>query len=45
MEKPDPTWEAEYQHFRGLCRQPSHNLANDIWIQEMLGSLRGQMKL
>ena len=43
MEKADPTWGAEYEHFRGLCRQPIHNLANDIWIQEMLASLRGQM--
>ena len=44
LEKADPTWEAEDDHFRGLCRQPTHNLGNDIWIQEMLAALRGQMK-
>ena len=44
LEKIDPTWEAEYAHFRELCRQPAHNLANDIWIQEQLGALRQQMK-
>lgn len=44
LEKADPTWEAEYNHFRELCRRPSHNLANDIWIQESLAALRRQMK-
>lgn len=44
LEKSDPTWEAEYSHFRELCRQPSNNLANDIWIQEALAALRRQMK-
>jgi len=44
LEKADPTWEAEYAHFRELCHQPTHNLANDIWIQESLAALRRQMK-
>lgn len=44
LEKADPTWEAEYAHFRELCRHPTHNLANDIWIQESLAALRRQMK-
>ena len=44
LEKADPTWDAEYAHFRALCRQPAHNLANDIWIQEQLAALRQKMK-
>lgn len=43
IEKADPTWEAEYGHFRELCHHPSHNLANDIWIQDCLATLRRQM--
>ena len=30
---PDPTWKAENDHFLGLCRAPSNNIDNDIWIQ------------
>ena len=41
--KEDPTWKAEYLHFRELCRRPAHNLANDIWIQETFASLRRQI--
>jgi len=44
LEKEDPTWEAEYNYFRELCRHPSHNLANDIWIQDSLAALRRQVK-
>ena len=39
----DPTWEAEYKHFKALCmdRAPS-NLANDIWLNRLLRDLGNQ---
>lgn len=40
LEQPDPTWEAEYAHFKALCASggPS-NTDNDIWIQSRLDEL------
>lgn len=40
LEQPDPTWEAEYAHFKALCAAggPS-NTENDIWIQSRLDEL------
>ena len=38
----DPTWELEYAHFKQLCQNPTHNLANDIWIDAMLTELGKQ---
>ena len=38
----DPTWEAEYRHFVELCGNPSNNIANDIWIESVLGELGRQ---
>lgn len=40
LEQPDPTWEAEYAHFKALCAAggPS-NTDNDIWIQSRLDEL------
>lgn len=39
----DPTWAAEYQHFKQLCQAPGENQAgnldNDIWIQDKLQEL------
>ena len=43
LKKGDPTWEAEYSHFKSLCLKPSHNLKNDIWIQAMFEELRKQV--
>lgn len=37
---PDPTWVAEYEHFKKLCAAPSHNLDNDLWINEVFNSVR-----
>jgi scyllo-inositol 2-dehydrogenase (NADP+) len=41
--QPDPTWEMEYGHFRALCEQGGGNLDNDIWINDVLGGLAGQL--
>lgn len=36
----DPTWAAEYAHFRGLCeRSVETDLSADIWLQTTLASL------
>jgi hypothetical protein len=36
----DPTWAAEYAHFKALCRAGGPgNLANDLWINAALRSL------
>jgi scyllo-inositol 2-dehydrogenase (NADP+) len=39
----DPTWAAEYRHFKELCQAPGENpagnLHNDIWIQDKLHEL------
>lgn len=35
----DPTWDAEYQHFKELCRSADTNLHNDIWIHSKLQEL------
>jgi predicted dehydrogenase len=37
---PDPTWKAEYEHFLGLCREPSTNIDNDIWINGVFNAVR-----
>jgi scyllo-inositol 2-dehydrogenase (NADP+) len=42
--QPDPTWVAEYQHFKQLCRQGASNIANDIWINETLGGLSAALQ-
>ncbi|MFZ5806238.1 MAG: Gfo/Idh/MocA family protein [Verrucomicrobiota bacterium] len=33
---PDPTWQAEYAHFKKLCQHPSNNIENDLWINATL---------
>ena len=35
----DPTWAAEYEHFKTLCQSPGTNLKNDLWIQSKLQEL------
>jgi scyllo-inositol 2-dehydrogenase (NADP+) len=34
--RPDPTWVAEYAHFKALCQEPSADVERDIWIQSVL---------
>jgi predicted dehydrogenase len=36
IEMKDPTWVAEYEHFKRLCARPSTNLENDVWIEQKL---------
>ena len=36
----DPTWKAEYDHFLGLCREPSTNIDNDIWINGVFNAVK-----
>lgn len=36
----DPTWQAEYAHFLGLCRAPTTNLDHDLWINGVLNAVR-----
>ncbi len=35
----DPTWAAEYGHFKTLCQSPCTNIPNDVWIQSKLQEL------
>ncbi|PWU09357.1 MAG: gfo/Idh/MocA family oxidoreductase [Verrucomicrobia bacterium] len=42
---PDPTWKSEYQHFLQLCKEPTHNIDTDIWINSIFGALRQKLKL
>jgi predicted dehydrogenase len=35
----DPTWAVEYEYFKALCKAPSTNLQNDVWIQLRLREL------
>lgn len=35
----DPTWEAEYQYFKELCKISGTNIKNDLWINETLNKL------
>jgi len=44
VERPDPTWEAEYRDFQHLCANPRHNLAKDLWINTILQNLQAQQK-
>jgi predicted dehydrogenase len=40
LEQPDPTWEAEYAHFKALCaaRTPT-DLSTDLWLNGLLRRL------
>jgi len=41
--QPDPTWVAEYAHFKSLCESGgSGNLDNDLWINQTLRDLAAQ---
>lgn len=39
LEQPDPTWGAEYRHFKQLCATGGSNIDNDIWINDTLAGL------
>ena len=41
-EEGDPTWKAEYEYFKDLCRRGGSNLENDIIINDALGALSRQ---
>ena len=41
----DPTWQAEYAHFLGLCRAPDTNIDNDIWINGVFNAVRQQQAI
>jgi len=40
--QPDPTWAAEYEHFKLLCARGDSNIDNDIWINDALADLSSQ---
>ncbi|MFN4284048.1 MAG: Gfo/Idh/MocA family protein [Alphaproteobacteria bacterium] len=40
--QPDPTWQLEYDHFLGLCRDGKSNIENDIWINDALNGLAAE---
>jgi predicted dehydrogenase len=39
LERPDPTWALEYEHFKSVCRTGGTNLENDVWINDVLHAL------
>lgn len=39
LECPDPTWEAEYNHFQQICQKPPQDLSTDRWIYSTLEKL------
>jgi scyllo-inositol 2-dehydrogenase (NADP+) len=39
LEQRDPTWAAEYAHFRDLCARGGTNIDNDIWINSTLNTV------
>jgi scyllo-inositol 2-dehydrogenase (NADP+) len=41
---PDPTWNAEYEHFLGLCREPRTNIDNDIWMNGIFNAVRNRQR-
>ncbi len=45
LEPGDPTWVAEYAHFKALCAAPTHNLDNDVWINDVFNGVRGSLGL
>ena len=42
--QPDPTWAAEYQHFKRLCQSGVSNIGTDIWINDTLGGLSAALQ-
>jgi predicted dehydrogenase len=44
VERPDPTWEAEYADFLRLCNAPGTSLAKDLWINSLFHDLQQQSR-
>jgi predicted dehydrogenase len=44
VERPDPTWEAEYQEFKRLCAAGQTSLVKDVWINAVLQDLQARRK-
>jgi predicted dehydrogenase len=45
LEQADPTWAAEYAHFKQLCQTGGDNLENDLWINTIFLNLTGLQDL
>jgi scyllo-inositol 2-dehydrogenase (NADP+) len=45
VERPDPTWAVEYEHFKGLCQTGGTNIGTDIWIDSVLSGFHQQLDL
>jgi predicted dehydrogenase len=43
LEQRDPTWAAEYEHFRRLCTRGGTNIDNDIWINGVMNDIGRQL--
>jgi hypothetical protein len=43
VERPDPTWALEYEHFKRLCQTGGTNIDTDIWIDSIFTSLHSQL--
>ncbi len=39
VEGPDPTWQAEYRHFKERCRTGGTTIDHDMWINRVLTTL------
>jgi hypothetical protein len=44
VERPDPTWEAEYRAFLEQCANPQTSLAKDVWINSIFLKLQNERK-
>jgi predicted dehydrogenase len=44
VERPDPTWEAEYRDFKVLCQSRQTSLNRDLWINSVLLDLQAHRK-
>jgi len=42
LECADPTWQAEYAHFKAVCQQGGNNIETDRWIDRTILSLYKQ---
>ena len=43
MTQDDPTWAAEYAHFKSLCEKGARtDLSNDLWLHRVLSRLGGE---
>ena len=43
VERPDPTWALEYEHFLGLCQRGGTNIDTDVWINSIFSNFHGQL--